>query len=99
MTKRRPKEIKKASRGLLPSDEERKKWEDLGYRLPLDIARELDVARTTVYGWIARDLIQPIDDRPALHKAPSSGNVWVLLDAAKRLKPDPASIVNGSETK
>lgn len=90
---------KAKKRGLLPTDEEIKRWEALGYRLPLDVAKEMGVARTTVYGWISRDLIKPIDDRPALHKVASSGNVWVLLEAARRLRPDPSAIVNGAEAK
>ena len=74
----------------------------LGYRTPAEIGRALGVATSTVYGWVARGVLPAVvpdeDDDPAL--APfvrtAAGNVWVLLESAKQLKPDPADLARAA---
>jgi hypothetical protein len=77
---------RKGAAAELPADKRAE-----GYRSIAEAAREIGVAASTVYDWVRREVLPevPNDKRPAVLRTRSGGNVWVLLDAVRAMRPAP----------
>jgi predicted DNA-binding transcriptional regulator AlpA len=63
------------------------RWNAKGYLTPAQAARAAGVARTTVYGWVARGALVSPTAFPAVVKGGESALVWVLAAAIEAMKP------------